>query len=225
MDANQALKTAEDTWEGSIIPALEKYIFIPNQSPGFDKDWKANGHMDRAADLLLDWARQQPIPGLVAQKLELDGRTPILLMEVPATSESAGTVLLYGHYDKQPECGTWRDGLSPWKPVRDGDRLYGRGGADDGYAMFASLTALRILAEQGIPHGRIVVLIEGSEESGSPDLPAYVEAYRDVIGTPELVICLDSGNGNYDQLWATTSLRGVFTGNLTVSILSEGVHS
>jgi acetylornithine deacetylase/succinyl-diaminopimelate desuccinylase-like protein len=119
----------------------------------------------------------------------------------------------------------WREGLSPWEPVLEGDRLYGRGGADDGYSAFASLAALRLLHEQGVPHARCVILIEAGEESGSPDLPAYIEALAPRIGQPSLVVCLDSGCANYEQLWSTTSLRGLVGGVLRVDVLTEGVHS
>src|SRR5262249_4724462 len=90
---------------------------------------------------------------------------------------------------------------------------------------FGALTALAALEEQGVPHARAIVLIEACEESGSYDLPYYVDHLADRIGSPSLVVCLDSGCGNYDQLWLTTSLRGVIAGTLTVSVLDEGVHS
>src|SRR5690606_22980380 len=76
-----------------------------------------------------------------------------------------------------------------------------------------------------LPHGRSVVQVEHCEESGSYDLPAYVDHLASRIGQPSLVVCLDSGCGNYDQLWCTTSLRGLTGGNLTVTVLEEGVHS
>jgi len=119
----------------------------------------------------------------------------------------------------------WREGLGPWTPVIEGDKLYGRGGADDGYAIFASLTAINALRRDKIPHARCVVLIEACEESGSYDLPAYIEHLSARIGDLSLVVCLDSGCANYDQLWSTTSLRGLVIGNLEVSLLTEGVHS
>jgi len=155
--------------------------------------------------------------------VQLPGRTPVILIEVPGTTRD--TVLLYGHLDKQPEMAGWAEGLGPWIPARKDDKLYGRGGADDGYAMFASIAALRALAEQKIPHARCVILIEGCEESGSYDLPFYVEHLAARIGDPSLVICLDSGCGDYERLWLTTSLRGIAMGNLTVRVLEEGVHS
>lgn len=215
-----------ETWERSIVPALTEYIRIPNKSPMFDPAWRSHGHMQAATRLIEAWCRAQPIPGLQVEVVEHGERTPIIFMEVPATQPGrSDTVLLYGHLDKQPEMTGWAEGLGPWTPVRRGDKLYGRGGADDGYAAFASLTAIAALHRLGAPHARLVIVIEASEESGSPDLPHYIEALKERIGTPSLVVCLDSGCGNYDQLWATTSLRGLVGGTLSVSVLNEGVHS
>ena len=216
----------DDVWDG-IVPVLHDYIAIPNISPVFDPDWREHGHMAEAVELIAGWCRVRPIPGLTVEVVELDGRTPVILMEIPASGDGtdADTVLLYGHLDKQPEMEGWRDGLGPWTPVREGDRLYGRGGADDGYSAFASLTAIEAVHAAGGSHARCVVLIEASEESGSPDLPAHVEELADRIGTPSLVICLDSGCIDYDRLWVTTSLRGLVSGTLTVEIVTDGLHS
>lgn len=215
-----------ETWEESIVPALTEYIRIPNKSPMFDAEWRAAGHMQKATKLIAAWCRAQKIPGLTVEVVEHGERTPILFMEIPPTrAGDTDTVLLYGHLDKQPEMVGWSEGLGPWTPVRRGDKLYGRGGADDGYAAFASLTAVLALQRQNAPHARLVVIIEASEESGSPDLPHYIDALASRIGEPSLVVCLDSGCGNYEQLWTTTSLRGLVGGTLSVSVLSEGVHS
>jgi len=213
----------ERRWEEDILPTLTRYIEIPAKSPAFDPEWAAHGHIDRAVALIEDWSRRRPIEGLTVETVRLPGRTPLILLEVPGTS--AETVLLYGHCDKQPEMVGWSDGLGPWIPVRRGERLYGRGGQDDGYAVFCALTAIEAVQRSGAPHARCVVLIEACEESGSRDLPAYMEALAARLGEPDLVICLDSGCGNYDQLWGTTSLRGIVNGVLTVEVLSEGMHS
>jgi len=223
MDIAHAQRVIDAAWTDSIEPCLKSYIAIPNKSPLFDPDWASNGHMDAAARLLVHWCEQQAIEGLSVEIVRLPGRTPVIHAEIAGTAP--GTVLLYGHFDKQPEFTGWDPGLGPWTPVvRDG-RLYGRGGADDGYALFASLTAIRVLQQQGIPHARCIVLIEGSEESGSIDLPAYVTHLGERLGEPDLVVCLDAECGNYEQFWLTTSLRGNLVGTLTVAMLSEGVHS
>ena len=202
---------------------MMEFIRIPNQSPAFDKEWQAHGHMERAVALAADWLQAQQLRGCRAEVLREPGRTPLLFAEV--AGERPGTVLLYGHLDKQPAMTGWREDLGPWKPVLDAEgRLYGRGGADDGYAVFAAVAALKALQEQSIPHARTILLIECSEESGSPDLPHYLGAAKAGIGEPDLVLCLDSGCADYARLWCTTSLRGVVTGSVTVSTLSEGVH-
>ncbi|VFM96057.1 MAG: Acetylornithine deacetylase/Succinyl-diaminopimelate desuccinylase [Candidatus Kentron sp. G] len=219
-----------DFWETRILPALMAYIRIPNQSPAFDPAWETNGYMDQAVRLAHEWCVRHGPEDMSAEIISSEHRTPVLLLEIPARGapeQSRGAVLLYGHLDKQPplEEGVWRKGLGPRSPVREGDRLYGRGGVDDGYAVFTSLAALLLLREQGLAHPRCLVLIECSEESGSPDLGYYVERLRERIGEPELAICLDSSCGSYDRLWLTTSLRGMIGGVLTVSVLEEGVHS
>jgi acetylornithine deacetylase/succinyl-diaminopimelate desuccinylase-like protein len=223
MDTQTTAKFVGRAWEESILPALCEYIEIPNKSPAFDPEWERHGYMQQAVTHLEHWCRQQAIDGMQIEIVRIAGRTPLLLIDVPGTSDDV--VLLYGHYDKQPEFTGWAQHLSPWTPVREDGRLYGRGGADDGYAVFGSLTAIRALQEQGIPHARCVVLIEGCEESGSPDLPHYIEKLEDRIGRPSLVVCLDAECGNYDQLWCTTSLRGNLVGTLSVNVLTEGVHS
>ncbi len=223
MNANAATRFIDALWNDSIVPQLIEYIRIPNKSPHFDAQWREHGYMDAAVALIERWCREQPLRGLHVEVMRPEGRTPLLYLEIPG--EGDDTVLLYGHLDKQPEMTGWEDGLGPWTPVLRGDKLYGRGGADDGYAAFASLTAIRALQEQGLPHARCVVLIEACEESGSYDLPYYIGTLASRIGRPSLVICLDSGCGNYDQLWCTTSLRGLANGVLRAQVLKEGVHS
>ena len=210
---------------------LHDYIRIPCVSLAFDPDWKAHGYLDQAVEMIRAWIAERTIAGLTVEVHELPGRSPLIVAEIPAfnveqaTCPADDTVLLYGHCDKQPEMTGWREDLGPWKPVLEGDRLYGRGGADDGYAAFASLLAIEAAQLAGMPHSRLVVLIEASEESGSPDLPAYLEALADRIGSPTLVLCLDSGCLDHERMWVTTSLRGLVGGDLRVDILTEGVHS
>lgn len=215
----------ETIWREEIVPVLTDYIRIPNKSPAFAPNWAAEGHMDRAVDLLCGWARERlhKLPGATLDVLRLPGRTPLILIDVPG--RPGETVMLYGHLDKQPEMTGWAANKGPWIPVIEDDKLYGRGGADDGYAMFGSLAALFALKEQGVAIARCVVVIEASEESGSPDLPAYMELIGPRIGDVGLIVCLDSGCGDYERLWVTTSLRGLVGGNLRVEVLSEGVHS
>ena len=224
LDQEATSRFVEELWDQSIVPALCEYVRIPNKSPAFDPDWESRGFMQQAVELLQQWCSTPSLNKLTHEIFKLPGRTPVLFCEVPSTGGD-GTVLLYGHYDKQPEFTGWKEGLSPWEPVLRDGKLYGRGGADDGYALFSSLTAIAALEHQGIAHGRCIVLIEGCEESGSFDLPFYVDALQERIGVPDLVVCLDAECGNYNQLWITTSLRGMLPGVLSVEVLSEGQHS
>ncbi|PKO40950.1 MAG: peptidase M20 [Betaproteobacteria bacterium HGW-Betaproteobacteria-3] len=226
LDAAQALDHATRAWDGDIVRQLTDYIRIPAKSPTFDGDWAAHGHIETVLRNAASWVEAQKVPGLTLEIVRLPGRTPVLFFEVAATrAASAQTVLMYGHLDKQPEFSGWRHDLGPWTPKYEDGKLYGRGGADDGYAVYASIAAVQALKSQNVPHPRIVGLIETCEESGSYDLLPYVDALRPRLGEVALVICLDSGAGNYDQLWLTTSLRGMASGVLRVEILTEGVHS
>jgi acetylornithine deacetylase/succinyl-diaminopimelate desuccinylase-like protein len=223
MDSAKIRDFVDQIWRQSILPELMEYIRIPAVSPLFEPQWQTLGYMESMVAGVERWCQEQRISGMQTEVLHLPERTPLLYLDIPGNSEDC--VLLYGHLDKQPEMSGWDNGLGPWEPVLRGDKLYGRGGADDGYAVFASVTALRALQEQDVPRARCVMLIECSEESGSPDLPAYIGALAERIGQPSLVVCLDSGAGNYEQLWCTTSLRGLVGGELVVEVLDEGVHS
>ena len=221
---------AERVWDEEIVPAITSYIAIPAKSPMFDADWQKNGHIERVIRDAASWVESRKVAGLKLEVIRIEGRTPVIFFEVPATKAGgndahADTICLYGHLDKQPEFSGWRADLGPWTPKYVNGLLYGRGGADDGYAVYASLTAIMALDKQGIPRPRCVGIIESCEESGSFDLPAYIDVLKPRLGNVSLVVCLDSGAGNYDQLWLTTSLRGMVSGTLKVEILSEGVHS
>lgn len=223
MNHQQVYEYISQQWDESIIPKLCDYIKIPNKSPDFDENWQQHGYMEQAVELIASWCKQHGPHDMQLDVIRLPGRTPLIYMEIPGDLDN--TVLMYGHLDKQPEMTGWDEDLAPFKPVLRDGKLYGRGGADDGYAAFASICAINALKQQAIKHSRIVIIIEACEESGSYDLPFYIDHLADRIGEPELVICLDSGAGNYEQLWVTTSLRGNIVGELSVDLISEGVHS
>ncbi len=223
MDHPSVQKFIDEVWMDSIVPELVEYIKIPAQSPHFDPDWEKNGYIEDAVQQIFAWCKARDIAGMKCEIVRLAGRTPLIFMDIPGDNDD--TILLYGHLDKQPEMTGWADGLGPWNPVIKDGKLYGRGGADDGYAAYGSLTAIMALQREKMPHARCVVIIEACEESGSYDLPHYIAHLKDRIGTPSLVVCLDSGAGNYDQLWLTVSLRGMAAGTLRADVLEEGVHS
>jgi acetylornithine deacetylase/succinyl-diaminopimelate desuccinylase-like protein len=209
-----------------VLPLLVEFARIPSLSPDFDPGWQDSGQLDRAAELMAAWASARDLPGTVVEVVRLPGLTPTVVVDVSASDPDAtGTVLLYGHLDKQPPFDGWGPGHGPWDPVVEGDRLYARGVADDGYALPSALLAIEAVRAAGGRHGRVVFLAEGSEESGSPHLPAVLAHLADRIGTPDLVLALDSGSPTYDRLWVTTSLRGALVGTLTVRVLDHGVHS
>ena len=220
-------QTVDKAWNSSVLPSLSRLVEVPALSPAFDSGWADSGHLDAAIAHVRDWIAERDIEGAELEVVRLPGRTPLLLVDIPATGDASGddTALLYGHLDKQPPVGGWSEGLGPWTPVvRDG-RLYGRGSADDGYSGYAAITAIEAVRANGGSHARCVVLLETGEESGSPDLPAYLEHLSDRLGAVSLVVCLDSGGGDYERLWLTTSLRGMAGLDITVQVLDQGQHS
>src|SRR5437763_1994680 len=226
MNPRSLLATISSQWDAEIVPQLTDYVRIPAKSPHFDPQWEANGHIEGVIRLAEAWVKKQSVRGLELEIVRLPGRTPLLYFNVPAQGkDNHRTVLLYGHLDKQPEMSGWREGFGPWEPLLEDGKLYGRGSADDGYAVFAALSAIGALQAQNVAHSRCVGMIETCEESGSYDLPAYLDALAPRMGKVDFVIGLDSGCGDYERLWATTSLRGLVGGTLTVEVLTEGVHS
>ena len=226
MEHKKSLSISQRDFKSSIIPALCEYIKIPNLSPEYDPEWKTNGKLEEAGNHLIKWAESQGIKGLKASLIKEPDRTPLVFLEVAPTDPSINkTILLYGHFDKQPHMDGWMEGLGPLTPViRDG-YLYGRGASDDGYALFSIVESIKIIQEQNGKHGKIFVTVEGGEESGSPDLMYYLNKLKDTTGEPDMMVCMDSGCVDYDTLWLTTSLRGVSSIDLTVECLDESVHS
>lgn len=216
---------SDEAFEASALGVLEEYATIPCLSPNFDASWAQHGHIARAMSLFATWASGLGLADAAVTVRELPGRTPLLAIDVPATAPSSGTVVCYGHLDKQPALGEWAPGLAPFTPVRRGDLLYARGVADDGYAVFAALLGIAALKREGVGHARCLVLIEASEESSSPDLEAHLDALGADLGDVELLICLDSGALTYDRLWVTTSLRGMAILTVRIDVLAHGVHS
>jgi acetylornithine deacetylase/succinyl-diaminopimelate desuccinylase-like protein len=227
MDQSRVHNSVAQGWSESALTSLVGLVEIPALSPGFDASWAESGHLHAAVEHVRQWIAARAVPGAQFEVLELPERSPLLVIDVPATSDAAarGTVVLYGHLDKQPSVGEWSEGLDPWQPViRDG-RLYGRGAVDDGYSGYAATLAIEAVRAAGGEHARAVVLLETGEESGSPDLPAYMEQLAERLGEVSLVVCLDAGGGDYERLWVTNSLRGLAQATVTVSVLDTPEHS
>jgi acetylornithine deacetylase/succinyl-diaminopimelate desuccinylase-like protein len=217
----------ERSWADEVLPSLAGLVTIPALSPAFDAKWQEHGQLRAAVDHVQAWIGTRGLAGATSEVVELPGRSPLLLVDVPATAGAAdrGTVLLYGHLDKQPPVGGWADGLGPWTPVfRDG-KLFGRGVVDDGYSAYAATTALEAVLAAGGEHARAVLLLETGEESGSPDLPAYMEHLAGRLGDVTFVVCLDGGGGDYQRMWLMSSLRGLVKLTVTVQVLETAQHS
>ena len=223
MQPKNTVQFVNKFWKDSVIPALSDFVRIPCKSPDFDSNWQKNGHLLKAAKLMAAWVEAQKIPGLKSKVIQDRGKGPLLYVEIPGQVKNS--VLFYGHLDKMPEAEGWNKGFGPWQPVIKGDRIYGRGTVDDGYAFFSYISAIKALAEQKIPYSRCVIIIEAGEEVGSPDMPYYFKKLRPVIGKIDLVVCFDLTAGDYERLWITTSLRGRINCNLTAEVLKTAVHS
>ena len=142
MDTKLITSFCHDHWDNSVVPELIDYIRIPNKSPAFDPNWQTNGFIEKVVTQFTDWIKKQNLSGLQLNVIRLPERTPLIYIEIDGNCEN--TVLLYGHLDKQPEMIGWRDGLGPWDPVLDDDKLYGRGGADDGFIESVDVQSRRV---------------------------------------------------------------------------------
>lgn len=218
--------TIEQFWLEEAQPTLMDFIRLPSKSTAFDPQWKEHGYLLQACRLAANWI-QKIIPDATCEIIEDEGKTPCLFVEIGSNDleRQEKTIAFYGHLDKQPENEGWKDGLGPWTPYFDGEYLFGRGACDDGYSVFAMITAVETLRRSKMKHPRIVAIFETQEESGSSDLEGYLHQLKAKIGSPECFIVLDNQCGDYNRLWLNTSLRGNISGTLSVSTMSYGVHS
>ena len=224
VDLDRLMARADELWEESIIPSLSDFIEIEALSPSFEPNWKEKGELNETINLFTKWLVDQELEGMEYKVHTIDERTPVLLVTVEGTGP--GEVIFYSHLDKQPSRPKlWSEGLHPLKGVRREPWLYGRGALDDGYGGYVCITALKMLQEQGVPYPRSHFLIETCEESGSYDLPPYLELLTEDLGEPDLIVVLDSGGPDYEHIWVTEALRGLVAGNLSVKVSNEGVHS
>ncbi len=217
-------------WNKNVKTTLDTYMTIPNVSPAYDAQWKEHAYIDDAMNLYEQWAIQNAPSRATVKVQRIENKTPLLIVDIPARAyENDDVILMYGHLDKQPPMTGWREGIETFAATYEGDRLYGRGGADDGYALFSAILACQHLENNEITHARQVIVIEASEESGSPDLPDHLAMLDQTLDQPlgpvSLVVCLDSGCLDYEHLWITQSLRGLLQINVGVRVLDQGTHS
>ena len=223
-DLDALVQRSDELWETSILPSLSDFIEIHALSPLFEPNWAELGELDATIDLFRAWLDEQGIAGLSHEVHRIEDKSPVLLVTIEGTGP--GEVIFYSHLDKQPsKPELWSDGLHPLKAVRRDPWLYGRGSVDDGYGGYLCVTSIRLLQEAGIPHPRCAFLIETCEESGSFDLPPYLDALSEELGDPDMIVVLDSGGPDYDHVWMTEALRGLVSGTLSVRVSHEGIHS
>ena len=160
IDIGSATQVIDELWTRSAVPALCDFIRVPSQSPIFDPEWETNGLLDRSIEVLVNWVRAQDIDGATVEVLRPSASiTPVIWVEVDACggaeSDEAGTILMYGHADTQPPMTEdWDAGLGPYTPVEKDGMLYGRGSCDDGYALFAAVSAVQAVKAQSLNHER-----------------------------------------------------------------------
>jgi len=223
-DLDALVQRSDELWETSILPSLSDFIEIHALSPLFEPNWAELGELDATIDLFCAWLDEQEIAGLSHEVHRIEDKSPVLLVTIEGTGP--GEVIFYSHLDKQPsKPELWSEGLHPLKAVRRDPWLYGRGSVDDGYGGYLCVTSIRLLQEAGIPHPRCSFLIETCEESGSFDLPPYLDALSEELGDPDMIVVLDSGGPDYDHVWMTEALRGLVSGTLSVRVSHEGIHS
>lgn len=217
-------------WTGEHLAALSAFVAIPSVSPAFDSAWERSGALAAAVDLVADWFTDRTaLPGVRAHRLRINGRTPLLIVDIPAFDPDQAdgphrTVLAYGHLDVQPAGGGWTV-TDPFRPVVRESRLYGRGAGDDKYVPLAVVAALEALRAANQAHPQVILLLETSEESSSVDLPAHLAAHGGLLGQPDLIVCLDTFVPDTSRLWHSTSMRGIVVADLSVAVAREGLHS
>lgn len=158
-----------------------EYIRIPNLSRDFDPEWETNGLLENAAEHIKNWVESLGLMGLSTEIIKDKGYSPIIFTEI--AGELPYTILYYGHFDKQPPFTGWSEGLGPNSPVVKDNKLYGRGGADDGYSTYSTMLSIWALQKLGVKLPRCVMITEGDEESGD-HIDHYLETLGKRIGTP-----------------------------------------
>ena len=225
MDKKSFEKYIEKMFTYNMIPNLMNFIRIPNLSPAYDYEWNTNGLLLKAANLIIAYAKSLEIKNAQINLIQDKGYSPLIFIEIPASRPNDNrTVLLYAHFDKQPHGTGWDDDKGPTKPVIQNGRLYGRGSADDGYASFSMLTAIKACQEHNCPLPRICLIFEGAEESTDEHLTYYFNKLLPIIGENVIAfIPLDSGCADYDRLWITNSLRGVCDYEINIQTLDNNI--
>lgn len=143
INSDRLKQYVEDNYESKVIPALIEYIKIDNLSRTYDTEWNTNGKLQKAAQYIVQWVRDLKVDGLSVEIIQDQGYSPLIFTEIQG--QIPHTLFFYGHYDKQPPMVGWMEGIGATNPKIINGKLYGRGGADDGYATFSTILAIKAL--------------------------------------------------------------------------------
>jgi acetylornithine deacetylase/succinyl-diaminopimelate desuccinylase-like protein len=223
MDKESVNKTIEKYWQDWWVKGLGDFVRVPNLTPMVDDKYLENGLLEQAMDLVDNYINKLEIKGLSRKIFKTEKGLPLITYIVEPSEGVTRNVMVYGHIDKQPYGEGWD--TDPKDPVIKGDCMYGRGSADDGYSAFSCMLAVKVGQELGVKMPRICLVLETEEESGSASLIPLLNQAKDVIGTPDVCLCMDSGAFDYNKLWVTSSLRGICILDLTVQVGKAGYHS
>jgi acetylornithine deacetylase/succinyl-diaminopimelate desuccinylase-like protein len=188
-----------------------------------DPDYLTNGLVQKCMEQVDGEIQKLGVKGLSKKIYHAENNLPMVVYVVEGSEGVDKNVLIYGHLDKQPYGAGWE--TDPTDPVIKNGKMYGRGGGDDGYAPFSAMLAIKAAQDQGVKMPRVAVVLETEEESGSPNLIPLLKAASDTIGKPDVCFCMDSGAFDYNQLWMTSSLRGICILDLTVQCGKDSYHS
>ena len=223
MDKKSFQKYVEKMFTYNTLPYLMDFIRIPNLSPAFDYNWSTNGLLEKTANFVLSFINSLSLKNATTNLIQDKGYTPLIFIEIsPSRPNDSRTILFYAHFDKQPHGTGWDEDKGPTKPVVENNRLYGRGSADDGYAIFSILTIIKACQDHNCPLPRICVIFEGAEESTNEHLIYYFNKLMPIIGNNLIAfIPLDAACSDYDRLWMTNSLRGLLEYQINIQSLDN----
>lgn len=192
-----------------------------------DTTYRTNGLLEKAIELVDQYVQKLGIKGLERKIFHPEDSNPLVVYKVEPEkmTEKTRNIMIYGHLDKQPYEEAWAEGLGPTTPVIREGKLYGRGASDDGYSVFSTMLAIKLAQLEGKALPRICLALETEEESGSENLIKLLTLSEDYLGKPDCLFCMDSGVLDYEQLWVTSSLRGVAMVDLQVECALSGYHS
>ncbi|HEU5036367.1 MAG TPA: dipeptidase [Nocardioides sp.] len=203
----------------AVLPGIRKDLEDLVRIESVSADPTRHDDVRRSAEAVAELFRAESFDEV--DIVSVEGGLPAVIAH-KAGPEGAPTVLLYAHHDVQPENDHADWDSPPFEPTERGDRLYGRGAADDKAGIAAHLGALRVFGDD-LPVS-VTMFIEGEEEIGSETLVELLTTYQERLKADVIVIA-DSGNWDIGVPALTTSLRGLVRLDVEVRTLTHAVHS